>query len=197
MITQQQQSYKRIPAADCKGQTALVVELCKKHLSQFPDDGLAWVWYAMAKTRLHRFDDAEKAIRRAISLCKGQKRMLGIAFLEMGNLFEAKGDFKAAAAWYRRALGANPSRDYYIYLGVVASKRGLMKQAESNYRRALKQPDCCVEEAYFNLGGVLVAKRRYREAINCYRKAIEIDPKYGLAKKRLMDAKLALRLKNS
>ncbi|HEU0039702.1 MAG TPA: tetratricopeptide repeat protein, partial [Verrucomicrobiae bacterium] len=67
----------------------------------------------------------------------------------------------------------------------------------SHYRSALKCSEGCIEEAYFNLGGVLLAHRRYEEAIECYRKALNIDPKYGIAKKRLRDAELALRFKNS
>ena len=151
----------------------------------------------MAKIKLAEYSQAEKAIRRAISLCKGDKRFLGIAFKQMGDLSDAKGDLKTAAVWYRRALEANPKRDYYIYLGHVAFRRGLLKQAEAHYRKATSHPVRCADEAYFNLGCVLVAKRRYREAVICYRKALKIDPKYRIARKRLRDAELALQSKGS
>jgi protein O-GlcNAc transferase len=193
----QQQSLKRITAAEKKGLTALVVELCEGHLRSFPDDRFALLWFAMAKTELSQYSQSEKAIRRAISLGRRNKRFLALAFKQMGSLSDARGDLKSAGAWYRRALRANPKYDYCIYLGHVAFKQGLLKKAESYYRKAIKHPASCVDEAYFNLGGVLLAKRRYQEAIKCYRKALKIDPNYGIAKKRLEDAELALRFRNS
>jgi tetratricopeptide (TPR) repeat protein len=65
------------------------------------------------------------------------------------------------------------------------------------YRRALKCSKGCLEEVYFNLGGTLLGKRKYSEAIECYQEALKIDPKYKIAKERLDDAKLALLILNS
>ncbi len=116
----------------------------------------------------------------------------------MGNLFRAKGEFKKASFWYRRGLRADPKYgDAYIYLGVVAFDSGLLNQAEKFSRKAIDCSAESIDEAYFNLGSVFVAKRRYQEAIKCYRKAIKIDPKYTIAKKRLKDALLVLQLKKS
>ncbi len=198
MITQKQ-SYDRISAAYEKGLTALVVELCEVHFRQFPTEQFALIWYAMAKTDLSQYAQAEKMLLRAISLFKGDNRVLGLAYKQMGTLSEAKGDLPGAAAWHRRALRVNPERDYHIFLGHIAFKRGLLNQAEAHYRKSIQHPASIVEEAYSNLGGVLVARRRYREAIKCYRKSLQLDPKYGngIAKKRLKDAKLALQLLDS
>jgi len=196
-VITQQQSYDGVSEASRKDLTALVVELCERHFRLFPDDRFALIWYAMAKIKLAEYSQAEKAIRRSISLRKGDRRFLGIAFKEMGNLSDAKGDLRTSAAWYRRALRANPKRNCYIYLGHIAFRRGLLKQAEAHYRKAIRDPSDCADEACFNLGSVLVARRRYREAIRCYRKALKIDPEYGIAKKRLRDTELALQLKGS
>ncbi|MEY2467075.1 MAG: hypothetical protein QOD03_1596, partial [Verrucomicrobiota bacterium] len=186
MLTQKQK-YKRISAAFNKGLIALVVELCKKYLHQFPDDYFAWMWYGMAKTQLHRYDEAETAICRAMALW--QKPGLQVALRQMGDLFKAKGDFEKAEYWYRRASRHKPGSTVdHIFAGDVAFQDGRLKLAELNYRRAIKCSTGPIEEAYFNLGGVLVAKRRYQEAIKCYRKALMIDPKYRIAAKRLKDA---------
>lgn len=190
-------------AADQKGLTALVVELCENHFRRFPDARFSLIWYAMAKRKLHQYAQAEKALRRSITLFKkDSKRVRSAAVrsasVEMGQLLREKGDLKKASFWYRRALRADPKYgDAYIFLGDIAFKGGLLKQAEAYYRKAIRHPDSCVDEAYFNLGGVLVAERRYREAIKCYRKALKINPKYGIAKKRLRDTELALQLKDS
>lgn len=194
----QQQSYRRIADADQKGLTALVVELCEDHLRRFPDERFALIWYAMAKTQLHQYGQAEQALHRSIALCKGDRKGVRLASIQMGDLFREKGDFKKAALWYRRGLRADPKYgDGYNFLGLIAFKSGSLKQAERCYRKAIKCRARSLEEAYNNLGSILLAKRRYREAIRCFHKAIEIDPKYRIAMKHLKDAELALQIKNS
>ncbi len=191
-------SYRKIPAADQKGLTALMVELCERHFRRFPSDRFALIWYAMAKIELHQYTQAERALRRSIYLCKGDRKGIRLASAQMGHLFREKGELMKAALWYRRGLRADPEYgDGYNFLGSVYFKSGRLKQAELCFRKAIKFPAQSLDEACFNLGGVLLAKRRYQEAIECYRKAIEIDPKYTIAKKRLKDALLALELKNS
>lgn len=202
-MSTQQQSYKRIPLADKKGMTALVVELCNDHFRRFPDDQFALIWYAMAKIQLSQYAQAEKALRRSIALFKKDNKRLrsvGIrsASVEMGRLFREKGGLQKASFWYWRALRADPKYgDAYIFLGDIACRRGLLNQAEEFYLKAINCSAQSIDEAHFNLGGVLLARRRYQEAIKCYRKAIEIDPKYAIAKKRLKDALLVLQLKKS
>ena len=192
------QSYRRIPAADQKGLTALVVELCEDHFLQFPNDRFALIWYAMATRQLSQYDHAEKALRRAMSLSKGDGSVIRLASVEMGHLFREKGDLTKASFWYRRALRDDPKYgNAYIFLGLIAFKSGLLNQAEMYYRKAIKRSAQSIDEAYFNLGGILLAKRRYQAASECYRKAIQIDSKYAIAKKRLKDAELALQLKKS
>lgn len=46
----------------------------------------------------------------------------------------------------------------------------------------------------FLLGGYLLAERRCEEARGCYVRALEIDPEYELAKKRLADVERILAL---
>src|SRR5437867_13048585 len=100
------QSYRRIPAADQKGLTALVVELCEDHFRRFTDDQFALIWYAMAKIQLSQYAQAEKALRRSIALFKNatkKVRSAGVrsASVEMGRLLREKGDLKKASFWYR------------------------------------------------------------------------------------------------
>ena len=190
------QSFDQIRLADDRGQTAVVVELCKKHLRKFPKHGLAWLYFGMAQCDLAKYATAEKAICRAIMLCP--PRALPFAYSEMGHLFQAKGDFKKAAFWYRKAVKRKPQdATYHIFLASNAFKGGFLKRSEAIYHRALKCSEGCLDEAYFNLGGVLLGARKYSEAIKCYEEALKIDPKYKIAKVRLDDAKLALLLANT
>ena len=188
----QRRSYRQICTAFDRGQMAYTVELCKKHLQQFPDDFAAWIWKGMAHTELHQYAKAEQSIRRGIALFP--KKRLEVAYVQMGSLFEAKNDFKNAALWYRRASHHDPKNaTYHIYLGSISFRQGRLNAAESHYRRALKCSDGSIEEAQFNLGGIMLTKGRYKEAIDCYQRAIVIDPNYNIAKRQLADATLALR----
>ena len=190
------ESFNQILLADDRGQTAVVVELCKRHLRKFPKHGPAWLYYGMAQIDLARYAAAQKAILRAIALCPQKK--LHIAYLRMGHLFNSQGDFQQAVFWYRRAVNQKPQdATYHIFLADNFFKRGLLKQAQTHFRRALKCSEGSLEEAYFNLGGILLGQRKYSEAILCYEEALKMDPKYSIAKKRLDDAKLALLIANS
>jgi tetratricopeptide (TPR) repeat protein len=110
------------------------------------------------------------------------QKALAIAYAQMGHLVQAKGGFKQAAIWYRKAVNHRPKdATFHIFLGSNAFMRGLHKESEAHYRRALECSEGCLEEAYFNLGGILLGKRKYSEAIECYEEALKIDPKSELS----------------
>jgi len=185
------ESFNQIRLADDRGQTAVVVELCQKHLRKFPKHGIVWLYFGIARTELARYRTAEKAIRRALILCP--EKALPFAYSHMGHLLQAKGELKRAAIWYRKAVRQKPQdATYHIFLGSNAFKRGLHKQSKAHYYRALECSEGSLDEAYFNLGGLFLGDRNYPEAIKCYEAALKIDPKYKIAKQRLDDAKLAL-----
>lgn len=191
-----EESLNQIILAYERGQAAVVVELCKKHLRKFPKHGFVWLYYGMVQTDLSRYAEAEKALHRGLTFCP--EGMLLIAYSRMGKLFKEKGDYKRAAFWYRKALKQKPQdATYHIFLADNAFKFGFLKQAETHFRNALKCSEGSVDEAYFNLGGILLGRRNYPEAIKCYREALKIDPKYKIAKKRLEDAELALLMVNN
>lgn len=195
-MEERKNSFDQIRLADDRDQTAVVVELCRKHLRKFPGHGPAWLRYGMALVALARYVEAERAIRRAIQLCPAKS--LSFPYLQMGNLIEAKGNFKLAAVWYRKAAKLRPGdATFHNYLGSNAWKRGLHKQAEKYFRQAVECSEGCLEEAYFNLGGIFLGKQNYPEAIKCYREALKIDPKYKIAKQKLEEAELALLMTNS
>jgi tetratricopeptide (TPR) repeat protein len=187
---------EQIFLADDRNQIAVMVELCRKHLRKYPKDGFAWLYYGMSQTSLARYASAEKAIRRGMRLYPPSASPN--AFTQMGHLFRKKGDLRKAAFWHRKALARRPNdATYHVFLGEIAFTRGLHKQAENHYRNALKCTEGCVDEAYFNLGVILLGMRKYSEAIACYREALKIDPEYKIAKERLEDAELALLMGNS
>jgi protein O-GlcNAc transferase len=190
------EDFLQICLADERCQIAVVMELCRKFLRQHPRHGPGWLQYGMAQACLAHYAAAEKAIRKAIKLCPDKS--LPIAYSQMGHLLKAQGYFQQAAGWYGKALKARPDdAAYHIFAGSNAFQWGRLKQAEAHYRNALLCPSGCRDEAYFNLGGILLGRRKYAESIECYREALKIDPKYKIAKERLEDVELALLMLNS
>ncbi len=69
---------------------------------------------------------------------------------------------------------------------------GKLKDAEHALKQATKCKEGHVDEAFYNLGVALTSQRKYEEALSCFEKALEIDPKYKLAKLGIQDMKKVL-----
>lgn len=82
---------------------------------------------------------------------------------------------------------------YLIFAGSVAFRRGDIERAQTLAKQATETSEGSIDEAFFNLGSYLLSARRYRESAECYRKALEIDPDYDIAKERLSDVELILK----
>ena len=74
-----------------------------------------------------------------------------------------------------------------IYAGAVAFRQGELDRAEGYLRRAIMCSEGCIDEAYFNLGGCLLSRKRYEEARECYAEALSIDPEDEKARAWLED----------
>jgi tetratricopeptide (TPR) repeat protein len=84
-----------------------------------------------------------------------------------------------AAAWYRRALEADPYLvAALINLANIHYARDELVEAQALYERAIGlEPDFF--EAHFNLGNIYHDLSRYEEAAACYRKALALNSGYA------------------
>ena len=67
-----------------------------------------------------------------------------------------------------------------------------LSEAEHVHRKATICEKGCIDEAYHNLGLVLRGQGKLEEALQCFEKAIAIDPDYKEAKHALADVKAAI-----
>src|SRR5215831_10740408 len=90
-----------------------------------------------------------------------------------------------AEALYRKALDEDPERaDVLHLLGVVAFQRGNSVAAIELIEQAL--PELVdLPEAHLNLGNVLRQAGRLADAVDSYRRAIALEPGYGMAHNNL------------
>lgn len=171
---------------------AFAVRYARRLLDDDPDYGPGWIMLGIALTKLARYAEASQALAKAIDLCPPAKRQIPLA--QMGHVFREAGDCEQAAAWYRRAIDADPTdASYRIYLGAVLAKHGHFRQAEEEHRAAISCPEGAIDEAYLNLGLVLRAQERFAEAADCFREAIRLDPEYREARRALLDVELCMK----
>jgi len=149
------------------------------------------ITYACNLTSLAQYSAAETALDRAAPLAP--KERLHFVLAQRGHLLEAKGDFVGAEELFMQAHKLNPDdATYLIFAGSAAFRRGDIDHAQKLAGKAADCSEGCLDEAWFNLGGYLLSAKRYRDAADCYRKALEIDPKYEIARERLEDVELIL-----
>ncbi|MEZ0390144.1 MAG: tetratricopeptide repeat protein [Verrucomicrobium sp.] len=182
---------ERLAEADAKGQVAYTRYLCEQILAESPEHGPTLLRYANALIDLSLYDEAAQALETAMNLVPEKHRHLVHA--ARGHRLDAMGDHVAAIAEHLRGHDLDPTNaGHLIYAATSARRSGDLTRAESLVRQAIDCVEGCVDEAYYNLGGCLLAKGAYGEARDCYQKALEIDPEYELAKKRLEDVELVL-----
>ncbi len=168
-------------------------ELTQRQLDVHPDDYRLLLDLATHELTFCRYQEAKAAIDHAERVCppKAMKWVLG----RKGHLSEGLGDFDASIRHHLAAHELDPDEaTFLIFAGSVAFKAGDTDRAIDFTTRATRCPKGCIDEAYFNLGGYLLAVRRYSEARDCYLKALEIDPNYRIAKTRLEDVSRILAL---
>ncbi|APW60954.1 tetratricopeptide repeat protein [Paludisphaera borealis] len=188
-----QARWDRLRAAYKADLPALTVARAREFVAENPECGPAWKMLGSALVELAQHREGEEALRRAIALCPPDK--LWIPLAEMGHMYKSRGDFRAAAAWYRKAIDAVPDEaSAHIYLGGVLAKAGRLHEAEAAHRAATLCKEGCRDEAFLNLGLVLRALERHDEAADCFEAALRLDPKYQAAKKALRDVRRTLQL---
>ena len=186
--------FRELDEASNQGLNATAIELAERFLREYPKSGWAWFVYGNALASFSRYNEDETALRRAIKHVPTEH--LHFVYGHLGHLFHKKGNYRKAALWYEKAailrLG---NADYLNYLGAALADDGNLVQASKCFRRATKSKNGAIDEAYYNLGCMLAAERKYSNAQACFIKALEIDPKYKLAKQALRDIQRVLEIK--
>jgi tetratricopeptide (TPR) repeat protein len=178
--------------ADDRGQVAYARYLCELYLRDHPDDPATLIRYASSLISLAQYPKARKALDHAESIVP--KRFLQLVLAERGHLLEAEGDFLGASEMFMKSHSLSPiDATYLIFAGSAAFRRGNVHLAQTLARQATECAKGCIDEAWFNLGGYLLSDGKFRESAECYRRALEIDPDYEIAKERLADVELILR----
>ena len=171
---------------------ALIVELSSRYLVRWPDDRHALRAYADALTRIARYPEARAAYERAVTLAETEAQR-GSLYSALGHLAQARADMEEAERWYRLALAVRPGdAGPRIYLGGLFAKLGRLDDATALHEQATDLTEGAIDEAWLNLGFVRRAQRDYVGALECFRRALIIDPLDADAQDALTDIEQVL-----
>jgi tetratricopeptide (TPR) repeat protein len=170
---------------------ATSVVLARKLLERESEDAMAWTRLGCMLGEIANWVEAERALQAALRFSKDSKRY--IVYTYLGHICKWQGDYEGAAKWYRMVVDLKPDDTCgYAFLGAALARQGKLAEAEEVHRSATRCNEGCIDEAYHNLGLVLRGQGRFEEAITCFEKAIELDPKYAAAKEALADVRSAV-----
>jgi len=165
---------------------AQTVEYLGQGLRKDPRHRVFWYFYARALGELALYDESEKAFRKALNLYKGEAR--SNIWSSFAEVLADQGRHKAAERAHRNAIRAKPNSGYaWVRFGGFLAKRGRLDEAQACHHKATTLRESAVDEAYLNLGYIYRAKGKYKLAVKCFRKAIQLDPDYSHAKTALRD----------
>jgi len=134
-------------------------------------------------------DTALKEMRRTIEIYPSYAD----AFHKIGKIYLAEKQLDSAAFYYKKALSLNPGNSMYLNnYGTVLFNQSKLDEARKQFELSL-QTNPNQSDAYSNLASVYgtmgqiltqqgkqeEAKKNYEMAITCFKKCVEIDPKYA------------------
>lgn len=187
--------FNELRTSDEAGHVALTRHLCERILADEPSHGPTLIRYAACLVDLSLYEDAAAVLDRAERVVPPERQHLILA--QRGHLRESQGDHAGAESFFISAHEQDPDdAAYLIYAGSSAFARGDIPRAERLARKAIACSEGCIDEAYFNLGGYLLAQKNYVQARECYVRALEIAPDYAIAKARLVDLDLLLKIQS-
>jgi tetratricopeptide (TPR) repeat protein len=166
---------------DIKGAIAGFLDEAQRLVEDFPMHGASWMELGVALGHVARYDEALKALNKCGRLRK--PKYLPLTYALKGNLFKAKGNYRLAEQWYRRAIELQPrDGNYWALLGEVLVNQGRLSEAKEVWRKQIELGSGATEEGHLHLGYIYRAEQKYEIAIRHAEKAIAIDPNYKEAK---------------
>jgi tetratricopeptide (TPR) repeat protein len=107
-------------------------------------------------------------------------------YLHLGSVYERKGNWERAEAMYRRA--ADEDRELpqaHKALGDALYRRGAYDDAAECYGRAARLNPRLGDDVYFRMGNIHYKRMERQQAVELWRKALEINPQNSVVRTNL------------
>lgn len=146
----------------------------RRLIEQTPADPAAWRAFAYAQAAQRAFEEAEQALRHAISLAPQD----AVTWEHLGWLYRRSGDLARAVPALQEALAIDASRPRArMMLANCLGDLGKVKAAIAEYQRVLAQEPNHVR-AHNNLANLLAAQGRLKAAADHYAEAAALSADY-------------------
>ncbi len=172
-------------------------ELVRTFTKRYPQNIAGWVCLADVLILFARYGEAAEALRRAARLARSSRRHRALIWTTLGRLHMERGSPARALRYYRLAAERRPTTNTLVLLGAALARTGALAEAKRCHRRAVRLATENPDEAYYNLGLILRAERRYEAALECFDLALEHDPKYAVARDARADCIRALAVRGA
>ncbi|HXT24227.1 MAG TPA: protein kinase [Candidatus Eisenbacteria bacterium] len=151
----------------------LALQEFQKALAINPRDADATMGVGGAYERMGRLQDAEEQYKKAIAL----KPDYWDGHNSLANFYDRQGRYSDAIAEYERVIELTPDNpSVYSNLGAEYQSLGdqaSLKKAESSFNKSIEISPTYA--AYANLGNLYMDQRRYSEAAEATRRALELN----------------------
>jgi tetratricopeptide (TPR) repeat protein len=157
---------------------------------QMPNPSDLHINWANALAKNREYEEAEAHLRRAIKI----KPTYAPAYYNLGNLLQQQGKLNEAISNYRQALELRMPNPYDVHLNlaIALAQNREYEQALKHLNAALRiNPDS--PQVYYNWGRILQKQGKLDEAIEKWKKALELNPNLTPARQCL---NLALKEQN-
>jgi tetratricopeptide (TPR) repeat protein len=158
--------------------------------SSIQDESCASCGLGTTYYRLGRYDEAEKAFRKAMSLNPDDI----CAYDQSGKMYYDLGKYQDAAAAFKREVALRPNFSVYLYLGNAHVYARQFASGVDAYSEAIRL-NPVDPSAHFQLGVAYNYLERYEQAVEEYKKAIYLKPDYENAHYCLASVYVAMRNK--
>ena len=140
----------------------------------------------LAMLNLGAYQEAERCFVLAVNL----RPDFAFAHSNLGKLYEEQKRMQDAEAYFKKALHLDPElAPAHANLGAVLVAQGLDEAAETACRKAIEL-DAGLSDAWRNLGSALFGQREYSSAIECFTRAMQLNPDLHYLRSELLEARM-------
>lgn len=162
---------------ESQNQFARAAEQYRQVIALSPKNLEAYNRLGIVLDRLGRFKEADEAFLQGLRVSPKQTHLrnnLAFSYIMQARWTEAETALKECIAQQPTFARA------HVNLGLVLAQQNRFDEALAQFSKALPRAD-----AYYNLGLMYQSKRKLPEAANAFKTALELNPQFAAAQKRL------------
>ena len=148
----------------------------KSNYQKDTTDAEYWLRYSQGSYTFYKYEDAKKAIIKAIALSPNTANYR----FEKGLLLNRIGELDSASVALDKAIQLSPQGEYYYWKGIVEQQLGKMNEAETAYLKAIDNK-YETAEMHNNLAILLMGNKKAEQSLKHVQKAIAMKPDYAQA----------------